>query len=171
MKTVIMKWNPSFSSYSMMHYLMDISRSNDDPENDDYDWSVNDYKNIHPGDRYYLVKVGWYGQTGIVARGEITSEPFTGEDWSGQGRRTYYVKMMPELMINPDVLPILSVRDLSASIPDFEWGKGASGLVLTDAQAEKLEALWQMFMVRHKADIDKLDAKQNYDKDLVFVKQ
>ncbi len=66
MKTVILKWNPAFSSYSMMHYLEDMYRLREE-DNFDYNWSVWDWREIHEGDRFFMVKVGMYGQTGIVS--------------------------------------------------------------------------------------------------------
>ena len=74
MKTVIFKWNPAFSSYSMLHYLHDMYNLRLSDESD-YNWSVWDWQQISKGDRFYRVKVGMYGQTGIVASGTITSKP------------------------------------------------------------------------------------------------
>jgi len=46
MATVILKWNPNFSSYSMFHYLHDIVILNyNDP--DYFNWSVWDYDKVH----------------------------------------------------------------------------------------------------------------------------
>ena len=69
MKTVIFKWNPAFSSYNMHHYLSDLIDMVTEYE-PDYNWSVWDWKQIHEGDRFFWVKVGMYGQTGIVASGK-----------------------------------------------------------------------------------------------------
>ena len=91
MKTVILKWNPAVSSYSMLHYLSDIRMLNVSGLSD-FNWSVWDYEQIHEGDKYYWLKVGQCGQVGIVGAGTITSEPYTGEDWSGKGIKTYYVE-------------------------------------------------------------------------------
>jgi len=106
---------------------------------------------IHEGDRFYLVKLG-YGATGIVGAGKITSEPYTGDDWSGKGRKTYYVDFEPELLVNPDALPILSNTMLTARIPDFSWDHGHSGLVLSDDQAIRLDRLWLAFMEEHREE-------------------
>ena len=149
MKTVILKWNPAFSSYNMHHYLSDLIDmvTGYTP---DYNWSVWDHDLIHEGDRFFWVKVGMYGQTGIVSSGTITSEPYRDEDWSGKGRETYYVDFIPDVVINPDTLPILSCAELEKAIPDFEWSKGHSGLVLNDDQAQKLEQLWSAFLKKNE---------------------
>lgn len=144
MKTVILKWNPGFSSYEMARYLRDLYYL-DSLGEFDYNWSVWDYEQIHEGDKFYWVKLG-YGAKGIVGYGKITSEPYQDKDWSGQNRKTFYVDFMPEILINPDALPILDAKALGEAIPDFEWTKGRSGVVLSDEQAAKLDALWKEFV-------------------------
>ena len=159
--TVILKWNPSFSSYRVENYMLDLRGI---IEGDDcyFNWSVWDYPKIHKGDCVYWVKSG-YGQVGIVAKGTITSDPYKDEDWSGQGRETYYVDFIPEVMINPDTLPILTSEELSKEIPDFDWFKGHSGLVLSESQAEKLEHIWEKFIEKNHELFDKVQLKDNND--------
>lgn len=167
MKTVILKWNPAFSSYSMLHYLSDMYNLRTE-DMFDYNWSVWDWQQIHEGDRFYWVKVGMYGQTGIVGAGTITSEPYQDEDWSGKGRETYYVDFLPDVLLNPDALPILTCEELNREIPDFEWAKGHSGLVLTDEQAQKLENLWQSFLTRNEQTLNQALNKR-YQEDLIYM--
>ena len=169
MKTVILKWNPAFSSYSMLHYLSDMNYLREEGVSD-YDWSVWDHDQIHEGDRFFWVKVGLYGQTGIVASGKITSEPFKGEDWSGKGRETYYVTFLPDVLLNPDALPILSCEELEKAIPDFEWSKGHSGLVLYDDQAQKLEAVWAGFLAKNEPAFTEALNKRHQE-DLIYMQQ
>lgn len=163
MATVILKWNPNFSSLSMFRYLHGIVMLNNyaRPE---YNWSVWDFDKVHKGDRYYFVKLG-FGATGIVGCGEITSEPYTADDWSGKGRKTYYVDFKPEIFVNPDALPILTNAMLTARIPDFSWDHGHSGLVLNDEQAATLDRLWMAFMNEHKTEYDEkyMDAHDEND--------
>ncbi|MBQ6962102.1 MAG: hypothetical protein IJP79_00130 [Paludibacteraceae bacterium] len=148
MNTVILKWNPAFSSYSMSQYLGELYNLVNYHEYD-FNWSVWDYDKIHAGDRYYWVKLG-YGQTGIVSSGTITSDPYQGEDWSGKGRKTYYVDFEPDVMINPDTLPILTSQELSNEMPDFDWSKGHSGVVLNEQQSTSVEILWKNFIERNQ---------------------
>jgi len=147
MATVILKWNPNFSSYSMLRYLYDIVNANYG-ETDDFNWSVWDHDKISEGDKFYWVKLG-YGQTGIVGCGNVTSAPYKADDWSGKGRETYYIDFVPTVLINPDALPILNIATLHSRIPDFEWDHGHSGLVLADQQAKELDNLWKAFVAEH----------------------
>lgn len=169
MKTVIFKWNPAFSSYSMMHYLNFLNGIREYKEFD-YNWSVWNWQEIHKGDRFFMVKVGMYGQTGIVASGEVTSEPYKDEDWSGKVRETYYVDFQPDVLLNPDALPILSCRELERAIPDFEWARGHSGLVLTDLQAQKLEEVWAAFLAKNKTIFDNA-LNKDYQDDLIYMSE
>ena len=169
MKTVIFKWNPAFSSYSMLHYLHDMYNLRLSDESD-YNWSVWDWQQISKGDRFYWVKVGMYGQTGIVASGTITSKPYKGEDWSGRGRETYYVDFLPNLLLNPDALPILTCHELEQTIPDFEWAKGHSGLVLSDDQAARLDHLWKEFINHNQTLFAETLLKHN-NEDLIYLEQ
>ena len=138
--TVIFKWNPAISSNGMLSFLMEIAKE------DHYgDWSVHDYDRIHIGDTFYMLKVG-KGQTGIVKRGTITSEPVADADWSGRGRTTYYCDYDAEIMISPDAFELLTSERLREAIPDFDWFGGHSGVVLNDDQAAKLEELWQTYL-------------------------
>ena len=153
MNTVIFKWNPSFSSYSMFHYLNDLVNCNYGVT-DGFNWSVWEFDKVHEGDRYYWLKLG-QGAVGIVGCGTITSEPYEDEDWSGKGRKTYYVDFKPEMLLNPDALPILTNTTLNARIPDFEWDHGHSGIVLNRVQAERLEKLWEAFVTENQEDLEK----------------
>ncbi len=155
MSIVILKWNPGFSSYTMARFLNDLEKcALANNGNADMNWSVWEADKVHKGDTCYLLKVG-YGQTGIVARGTITSEPYSGEDWSWRNRPTKYCDFNFETMINPDAFPILTSTELTQSIPDFDWDGGHSGVVLTQGQAEELERLWQSYMQRQAEAFEK----------------
>jgi hypothetical protein len=152
----------------MLHYLTDLDRIRRDDYDYDYNWSVWDHDQIHEGDRFFWVKVGMYGQTGIVASGKITSEPYRDEDWSGKNRETFYVDFVPDVLINPDALPVLSCAELAQIIPDFEWEKGHSGLVLNDEQAKKLEEVWADFLAKNKIPFTEAKNKR-FQEDLVYL--
>jgi hypothetical protein len=169
MNTVIFKWNPSFSSYSMSQYLYDLISANQNIA-DDFNWSVWDYEKIHEGDRYYWLKLG-KGAVGIVGRGIITSNPYEGEDWSGKGRKTYYVDFDPEVMLNPDAVHILYSSILEENIKDFDWNKGHSGLILNDTQSECLEKLWHSFIEENRDDFEKKSDCKRLENDYIYWKK
>jgi len=144
--TVILKWNPAVSSLTMLDFLVGIAN-----EDNLGDWSIYEHESVHTGDTFYMIKVG-KGQTGIVMRGVITSDPVKGEDWSGRGREVYYCDYEAEIQINPDTFDLLSSEELRDAIPDFDWFAGHSGVVLNEEQAEKLESLWTAYFKQHRGE-------------------
>lgn len=137
MKTFILKWRPSISSYKVedfeddMHYL----------DYGEFNWSVWDHDRARSGDNFYMVKCG-EGHTGIVMKGFFVSAPYEGDDWSGCGRQVFYMDLRPTCMIHPDRVPIISTEMLSQAIPGFEWDGGHSGLELPDEYARTLDRMW-----------------------------
>lgn len=147
MNTIIFKWNPAFSSYSMFRNLQGIIQANLDGQML-MKWSAWEWQQMRPGDRWYMVKVG-YGATGIVATGTLIGKPYRGDDWSGKGRDVHYVDMEVEMYLNPDALPILTSAVLTSRVPEFDWDRGHSGAVLAPEVATKLNALWDAFVAEH----------------------
>ena len=140
MNTIILFWNPDISSYT-------IERLREDLSNYAHvgNWSVWEHDKAHKGDRFFMVRCG-KGKTGICMSGRFRSEPYMDEDWSGKGREVYYMDLMADTVIDPDILPILSTEVLSENIPSFDWSGGHSGRLLSAKKAKKLEKLWEEFL-------------------------
>ena len=153
MATFLLYWNPYFSSYKLDRFLdefdfpegVDVLTDEDewDRSPNDFDWSIVEHEKAHAGDRFVFIKVGYEKPTGIVGVGHFTSEPFLNEDWSGQGRKVYYMKMDWESVIKPSSDKILKTNKLIESIPEVMWSKGKAGVEVAPEIAEKIEALWQ----------------------------
>lgn len=155
MSIVVLKWNPGFSSYTMARFLNDLEKcalANEDDTG--MNWSIWDHDKVHADDTFYMLKVG-YGQTGIVACGILTSDPYAGEDWAWRDRPTWYCDLNFEAMINPDAYPLLSSAELAKAISDFDWNGGHSGLVLTQAQGDALQHLWHSYISRQAEYFEK----------------
>ncbi len=128
-------------------------------------WSVWEHEKVHCGDRFLMLRVG-AGRTGIVMSGRVISEPYHDEDWSGKGRMTYYVNLLPDLFIDTDCGPRLSVADLERAFPKYVWKEGHSGMVLSDSLGTKLEWLWLDFLRANYVDAQKKNLTCNvYDTD------
>lgn len=149
-RTVILMWNPAFSSVKLEDHNESICRM----LTEYFNWSVWDYKNAKCGDRFYLVKVGREGRKGIVMSGVFDSQPYELDDWSGKGRQTFYMDMKPNVILNPDTAPMLTTEELQKAISTFDWTGGHSGRVLSEEQAKTLEELWSNFLKNHKEDLD-----------------
>lgn len=103
-------------------------------------WSVgNRIQGIEPGDRAYLFRQGTHGR-GIVAIGEITSEPFTAESWREDGGTAQYVYVTWLEAVPLDER--IDIEDLQSAIPGFDWNSVySSGREIT-GQGAALEELW-----------------------------
>lgn len=143
-KTFIMRWNTDISNYKLSEFEDTMEEFDD--EGFYYDWSIWDYQKAHVGDRFYMIRTG-NGKNGIVMRGTIIGAPYPDEDWSGKGRKVYYIRMALTHMIHPDKSPqLLTTEELTNGISDYNWNDGHSGELLSDIQAAKLEDMWHDFI-------------------------
>ena len=150
MNTFLLYWNPHFSSYKVENFLEDFDFEEERDlltEDDwglpvDFNWSVVQHDQAHDGDRFFLVRVGFEKPTGMIAAGYIVSEPYEDDDWSGQGRKQFYVDLEFEEIIKPDSEKILATDVLAAEVPEVNWENGRGGVLVPEDVAEKIEALW-----------------------------
>ena len=148
-KTFIMRWNTDISNYTLSEFEDAMEDFFD--EGFYYDWSIWDYQKAHIGDRFYMIRTG-EGKNGVVMRGTIIGTPYPDEDWSGKGRKVYYIRMSLSNMIHPERTPLLLTTDeLTEAIPNFNWKEGHSGEILNDVQAAKMEEVWQDYIERTHA--------------------
>lgn len=148
-KTFVMRWNTDISNYKLSEFEDAMEDFFD--EGFYYDWSIWDYQKAHIGDKFYMIRTG-EGSNGVVMRGTIIGNPYPDEDWSGKGRKVYYIRMSLSNMIHPERTPLLLTADeLTEAIPDFNWKGGHSGEILSDAQANKLEEVWRDYVGRAHA--------------------
>ena len=161
-KTFIMRWNTDISNYKLCEFENAMLDFEDDGFY--YDWSIWDYMKAHYGDKFYMVRTG-NGKHGVVMRGIIIGTPYPDEDWSGKGRRVYYIRMSLSHMIHPEKAPLLlTTEELSKAIPDFNWEEGHSGVILEGATAMQLEDLWADYVEKVHALVrdKKVDASHCY---------
>ena len=142
-KTFIMRWNTDISNYQLSEFEAAMEDFHD--EGFYYDWSIWDYQKAHIGDHFYMIRTG-KGRNGIVMSGTIAGEPYPDEDWSGRGRRVYYIRLNPTHMIHPEKAPMLFTTDeLSKLLPNFNWTNGHSGELLDDSAADHLNGLFNHY--------------------------
>lgn len=154
MNTFILKWNPAISSYGMDRFNDDFyfGKKNivEDESPWDFNWSVWDYEKAHEGDRFFMLKVGEGQNNGIVMSGVFCSEPYEGEDWSGKGRKTFYMDMEFDMVVDPTTDKVLPTSLLTERLPMIEWTKGHSGVLIEPDAALVLEKAWYTHL---KADL------------------
>lgn len=144
MNVVILRWNPEISSYSMDSFKNAMEEAKN-TQKYRLNWSVWEHEKIQYGDRFFMLRVG-KGKTGVVMSGVIMSNPYRGEDWSGKGRTTYYVNIIPDFLVDTEQGKHLSIRDLEKALPNYIWKEGHSGMVLNKSLGTKLEWLWLNFL-------------------------
>lgn len=153
MKSFLLYWNPFFSSYKMDRFLCDFKFPegkdvlSDEPDwdrsPDFFNWSILEHEKANMGDRFIFIKVGYDKPTGIIGVGTFTSDPYEDEDWSGQGRKTYYMDMRWESVVKPDSDKVLPASKLIEAIPEVDWTKGKAGVEVAPEIAAKIETLWK----------------------------
>ena len=87
-KTIILMWNPYFSSYKMEQFEDELHHLHLGMTTD-YNWSIHEHDKVEDGDRFFMVRCG-RGRAGIVMSGALVGDPYGGEDWAGRGRKIYY---------------------------------------------------------------------------------
>ena len=143
-KTYLLRWNPAISSFKLEHYRQAIAER---PDGFGFDWSINEWEEAHEGDHYYMLRTG-DKKAGIVFHGVFTSEPYEGDDWAGQkGKTRRYMDMDCFDCVPADEQPPITIEVLEKAIPNVDWRKGHSGELLSDEDAEKLDELWNEYMM------------------------
>ena len=144
MRHILLTWNPGpddDQQWTPEEWERTMVKETDAGRTIEGGWSVANRKNdIEPGDLGYLYRQGDHGR-GLVAIGEIQSEPYEGRHWSDPKRTTNYVDV--EWM---ECLPLgdrITVEELAAAIPTFKWETVfSSGREVKGADGSKLEELW-----------------------------
>ena len=137
-KKYLMRWNPTISSFKESDYeecienmKCGIFRMN---------WSIYDWEDARVGDIFYMLRVG-DKKAGIVFSGLIVSNPYVMDDWAGTSKRRLYVDLVCMNAVAPDEKPMVSLDMLQTVIPEINWAKGHSGVLLSDTIAEKIVGL------------------------------
>lgn len=152
-KTFLLYWNPFFSSYKIDRFLRDFkfTEGKDVLTDDDawerspdrFNWSIHEHEKASVGDRFIFIRVGYEKPTGMIGIGHFTSNPYADEDWSGQGRKIYYMDMDWESVVNPTSDKVLKTSKLIEAIPEVMWAKGKAGVEVPPEIADKIVALWE----------------------------
>ena len=140
MNTVILFWNPEISSFKYDDLGYAIKNIN----NETFNWSVWEHEKAKKGDNFFLVKCGGETNNGICMSGHFVSDPYLGEDWSGKGRKVYYMNMKIDVAINPKYFPVLKTEELQKVFPDFDWTGGHSGRILPKIYTP--QSIWKQFL-------------------------
>lgn len=146
-KSYMLRWNTAVSNFKVKDFekCMDLFR------NEDFcmSWSIWDWQDVRVGDKVYLLRVG-EGKTGIVMRGEIISDSYVDQDWSGKGRIVHYVYFKVTEMMHPEKAVIPTTDALAENWRDIEWNGGHSGTLLSNRDAYSLDKYFDRFLVDNR---------------------
>lgn len=148
--TFVLMWNPAISSVKMEDFVNDIP----DLLTGVFNWSVYEYEKAKKGDKFVLIRCG-EGRTGLVMSGIFASNPYQSEDWSGKGRKVFYMDLTPNFIADPEKLDhFITTEDLQKAISSFDWTGGHSGRLLTEGQAVQLEELLADYLPQFCNNVD-----------------
>ena len=138
MKLYILRWNPNISSwtYERHEYLLQNILDNDF---DGMNWSIYDFENLEEGDYWILQQVGT-DNDGVAGFGTFVGESYTSANWKRKDNTNlFYADLYFDCIINRRHTDFLSAAELEKIIPEIEWHKGHSGVLIEDATVvEKL---------------------------------
>ena len=137
-KKYLMRWNPTISSFTESDYEKCLE--NMERGMFRMNWSIYEWEQARVGDMFYMMRVG-DKKAGIVFSGLIVSDPYVMDDWAGTSKRRLYVDLVCMNAVAPDEKPMVSLEMLETAIPEINWAKGHSGVLLSDTVAEKIVGL------------------------------
>jgi len=110
----------------------------------DTEWSCGRHRNIDPGSRAFLVRLG-VAPKGIFGSGVTLTAPVTRRHWIAEkaaaGQTYNFVKLRLEGLF---ALPLITFDELTAPpFGRFRWGMRSSGTYLPETIADALEDLWE----------------------------
>ena len=141
MATYLFAWNPSLWNWPELP--ADIRRLRR-RGHVDIEWSAGRTRNIEPGSRAFLMRVGVMPK-GIFGAGHTLCEPSPILHWrpekAAAGIMTQHLRLRLEALFP---LPPVLYEDLAEPpFARFRWGVRASGVRVPTALADALEDLWE----------------------------
>lgn len=143
MNTYLFAWNPHKWNWSDLN--LDIETLNN-TGNVILKWSCVSYRQIKPGDRAFLVRLG-VEPKGIMGSGTVISEPFLSQHWSGEDKLVQRVVIEFDTLLDPESESLLSLEVLNhGELSKQEWTPQSSGISIQSELTDKLEAIWFDFL-------------------------
>ncbi len=110
----------------------------------DVEWSSGRARNVEPGSRAFMVRLG-VPPKGLFGAGFVLTEPRAGPHWladkAAAGIATNYVRLRLEVL---DESPLVTFDDLAQPpFSRFRWAVRQSGTRVPSSLADRLEDLWE----------------------------
>jgi hypothetical protein len=153
-KTYLMRWNPNISTYTREDFEQDMKsfvKKGSAPN--DMNWTVYEDKDVKPGDLFFLAQVGCE-MNGIVWGGIIDDEPYEMQMDDGTRLPRRFVDTVVQFMQRIEKKRILTKDTLCKSVPEIDWEKGHSGVLLSAETSERLALAVGNELLHAKGDAD-----------------
>lgn len=129
-------------------------------------WSCGKTKQIHKGDRIYLIRLGKEPK-GIVASGWAISDWSEGPHWDeskkAEGKTTLYVDVLLNALLDPDKEDILPRKNLDNGIlKQVHWSTQSPGILIPNEIAKELDQIWYQ-LLKQKNKHKNFFTKPNFD--------
>jgi 5-methylcytosine-specific restriction protein A len=148
MATYLLNWNPNrFDWFDLEEDIAELTELGWVESR----WSCGVTKNIQPGDRFFLMRLGQTPK-GIVGSGWIISAPFEAPHWDDSlaelGRYTRFVDIIFDSLLNADSEQILELDFLKNDpvLSQMNWLSQASGVRIPEHVTEELQNKWSDFL-------------------------
>lgn len=141
MATYLFAWNPGIWNWpELTRDIRKLARRG----HLDTRWSCGRHRNIEPGSRAFLVRLG-VAPKGIFGSGVTLTVPAPGRHWieekAAAGFSTNYTTLRLERLIEQ---PLITFDELAVPpFRRFRWGMRSSGTYLPQPIADALEELWE----------------------------
>jgi hypothetical protein len=141
MATYLFAWNPVIWNWPQLaRDIRKLARHG----HLDTQWSCGRHRNIEPGSRAFLVRLGVLPK-GIFGSGVTLTTPATGRHWiaekAARGIPTNYTTLRLEALFET---PLVTFEELTVPpFRRFRWGVRSSGTYLPSTIADALEDLWE----------------------------
>ncbi len=141
MATYLFAWNPTIWNWPELGAdLRKLARRG----HLDTRWSCGRHRNIEPGSRAFLVRLG-LPPKGIFGSGVTLTAPVAGRHWieekAAAGGTTNYTTLRLDTLFGT---PLVTFDALAAPpFRRFRWGVRSSGTYLPETIADALEDLWE----------------------------
>ncbi|MBB6111278.1 5-methylcytosine-specific restriction enzyme A [Mucilaginibacter lappiensis] len=145
MKAYLFSWNPDNWPFDeRFDHIEEIRITGSTKQR----WSVAAYKQVQPGDRAFIVKVGkTFGRQGVFGSGKIVSWPFLSPHWQDKKRMVERVIIEFDTLIDPETQKILPVDIIKKEILRHQvWMPEHSGIKINSDALKELEKLWADFI-------------------------
>lgn len=141
MATYLFAWNPKLWPWPELGRLRSRARRRGFV---DIDWSSGRTRQIEPGSRAFLIRLG-VPPKGVIGSGVTITAPRAALHWREEkaalGTMTNYLDLRLEHLLDA---PIITFDDLAEPpFSRYRWGIRQSGAYLPEALADALEALWE----------------------------